>query len=367
MKITTNKLMSLSLAAAALMAASSCTNGDVSFPDNNTTAVYFSHQYPVRTLELADDYEVDNSLDQAHKCAIGFAFAGSYKGAKASVDVKVDNSLCDDLYLDDAFTIPIKPMPESYYSIPSTHVDVNGEYKGEVVVEFKEAFFEDKLTPAVYDEKMDLQLPYGVYAIPIVMTNQTGVDQILAGEYNKEIYTTAPNRNSSKWIVAPKDFVLYCVNYTSKYSSVWLRSGKDVIDGKNSDRLFENKFTIDDEKVYLSTLGLLKVSMPVSYVYDSNLAPEELEIVLTFDNDKASTAKVTVSAPEGAAYTVEGTGSYTSGGAGKYWGDRDRDLITLEYTIKSGSHVYKTSDQLVYMRSGLHYNSPLRTYYKLDF
>ncbi len=363
MKIT-NKFMSLSLAAAALMAVSSCKNSDISFPDFEYSSVYFSNQTPIRTIELGEDYEVDNTLDNEHKFRIGAAFGGSYGTKNVTVDFVVDESLCDGLYLNDEFTIPVKPMPKEYYHIEGSQIKINKDYKGFVDVTLNPAFFEDPIACANIDVKQVaskmMQLPLGCYVIPLRITGQTGVDKILTGEYNTEDHPNgAPSRVATEdWTVAPQDYTLFAVNFMSKYSGAWLRSGIDVINGvEDKSRKTTNKYTIDDEVVYCNTLGLKSVKMPVSYVYDPTLAPEEFEIVLTFDNDNSANANCTVSAPEGAAYTVSGTGKYVEHGAGKYWGNKDRDLITLEYTIKSGSNEYKTSDQLVMQRRCLVYNT----------
>ncbi len=113
----------------------------------------------------------------------------------------------------------------------------------------------------------------------------------------------------------------------------------------------KNEFQFDETKItYLSTLSLSKVKMNTpGYTYDPAQPAESVEIVLTI----ADNGDITVSAPEGAAYTVSGTGKYTKGGAGKYWGANVRDLINLDYKVVSGANTYETKDQLVSVRRGI--------------
>ena len=53
-----------------LMFFSACENQDWSFPDYGKTTVYFSYQYPVRTIVLGNDETFDNTVDNQHKCII---------------------------------------------------------------------------------------------------------------------------------------------------------------------------------------------------------------------------------------------------------------------------------------------------------
>lgn len=352
MKIT-NRLMSLSLAAAALMAVSSCKNSDIEFPDNTTKTVYFGNQYPVRTLVMGEDNDVDLTLDNKWQCKIGATFGGSYTGKDYSVTVDVDETLLENLYLDAAATVPVKALDPSYYTITKT-ANFGGSFYGYFDVQLNEKFFEDPNTAAVLDDKGTMIYPNGLYVIPLVITSQNGADAILSGQYDTDVFPSAPARTKTDdWKVAPKDFTLYAVNYINEQSGFWLQSGTDVVNGTTVDRTVKNEFVIEDKVVYLSTVNLKKVKMKTpEYTYDVSLPAESVEIELTF----ADNGDVTVSAPDGAAYTVSGTGKYTKKGAGKYWGNKDRDLITLEYTVKSGANTYKTSDKLVSQRRGIKFN-----------
>lgn len=357
MKIT-NKLMSLSLAAAALLAASSCKNSDIEFDDFDYTTVYFANQTPIRTLVLGEDFAADNSLDNKHMCKIGTTFGGAYNGKKITVDVDIDNSLLKNVYFDDKKANPVEAMPQDYYNLKSKQMNFNGGFQGFIEVELTDKFFQDPKCFAVIDPSTHkMGLPDGGYVIPLVIKSQSGCDSILRGAYDHDIHPDAPSRsNAGSWDVAPMDYTLFCINYVNKFSGFWLRSGKDDINGTSNSREVENKFTIDDEVTYLATKGLLKVELTPKYIYDATVGAVAFPVVLTFNGD-GNSADCTVSAPEGAAYTVTGTGSFQKGGAGKYWGDRDRDMITLNYTITSGENTFKTTDKLVSQRRGITFNA----------
>ena len=348
--------MSLSLAAAALMAVSSCKNGDISFPDYDTYTVYFGNQTPVRTIVLGEDNDVDLTNDNNHVCQIGAVFGGSYSGKNITVNVEVDNSLCDNVYLDEACTIPVKPLPADYYELSSTTMKFGGNFNGYIDVKLTDKFFADENTMAIIDDKSDMVFPNGLYVIPVKMVSQTGADAILTGE----AFTsgTHPRTQSTAWSVLPKDYTLYAVNYVCQYSGFWLRSGSDVVNGKsNTSRQVQNKYTIDDEVVYLSTKSISKVSYKAEIKDDAGKPIAKPEVVVDFANGS-------VSAPAGASYTISGgTASYTKYGAGKYWGDKDRDLINVEFTYTDGTNTCKVTDKLVSQRRGVKYNE-FKIYYK---
>ena len=120
----------------------SCKSGDPTFPDyEGGTTVYFPYQYPVRTIVLGDD-EYDLTLDHAHKCQIKATFGGSYNGSDGSIQVAVDESLCDNLFFEDGVT-PVKPMPSSYYQLSTTTLSFNGTMNGTTEVQLTDAFFND--------------------------------------------------------------------------------------------------------------------------------------------------------------------------------------------------------------------------------
>ena len=150
----------------------SCYNADHEFPDfEGGTKAYFAYQNPVRTLVLGNDI-YDNTLDNEHKCRIWATMGGAYAGRNATVNVVVDESLCDNLwFLDDGgyASLRVTPMPEKYYKLLSNSISYNGDARGYVEVQFSDDFFNDP--DAIKN----------TYVIPLRMTGVTGIDAILSG------------------------------------------------------------------------------------------------------------------------------------------------------------------------------------------
>ena len=180
----------------------SCYNSDKEFPDyEGGTTAYFAYQDPVRTLILGNDI-YDNTLDNAHKCQIWATMGGAYSGRDAYVEIAVDESLCDNLYFVDEggnATAPVLPLPSSYYNLASNVIPYNGDSRGNVEVQFTDAFFNDE------------KAVENTYVIPLVMRGVRGIDHILSGTPREGL---SPSRtNTEDWDVLAKDYVLYCVKY----------------------------------------------------------------------------------------------------------------------------------------------------------
>lgn len=337
MKIN-NKLIALTVAGASMLVAS-CDSADRDFPDyEGGVSVYFPYQTPVRTLVLGTD-EYDTSLDHAHKCKIGATMGGAYNGRNIVVDIEVDNDLVKGM-------TNVVAMPTDYYSLSDGQIKFNGEMSGFVEVQLTDKFFADPKSVA------------NNYVIPVVMKSQKGADYILAGEYDKAIYSEVPSRFSDVWSVKPKDYVLYCVKYQNKYTAYYSRCGKYTINGgaefqkpcaedftgvKDAD-LFDP--VIDGDDCQVRTASLTKALYTPGYTGDR--APFNCELELTFADN--GTCTVSTSA-EG--YTVTGTGKFTEQGAKKAWGDKDRDIIEIEFTVVKGTDKLTAKESLVWKRSGV--------------
>lgn len=297
----------------------SCENGDQSFDDfEGGTTAYFAYQYPVRTIVLGDD-EYDTTLDKAHKCQIWATFGGSYNGSNGSVQIAVDESLCNNLTFEDG--TPVKPMPSSYYQLATTTLNFNGTFNGITDVQLTDAFFNDP------------EAVQNTYVIPVVMTSQTGFGKILTGELKEG--ATAVRTDASAWDVAPKDYVLYCVKFQNKYSGWWLTNGSTS--------------TADIEKaktVEIRTKSLNSCVYTVSYQEGSDLY--QADLLLTFNGDNCTISSLT----EGV--TASGNGSWGDDTEKKAWGDKDRDGMELNYTVDFGAgHQYSTHEKMVWQRSGV--------------
>ena len=289
----------------------SCKNGDVEFDDyEGGTTVYFAYQTPVRTIVLGDD-EYDTTLDKAHKCKIMATFGGSYNESNGSVQVAVDPTLADGLTFEDG--TPVKVMPESYYQLATTSWSFNNSMNGGSEVQLTDAFFNDP--DAVKN----------TYVIPLVITGQTGFGRILSGtlkEGGQPVRTDA-----SQWEVQPMDYVLYCVKYQNKYTGYWLTNGT----------------TSTDNIEKAATRQIVTKSLSQA-VYKTSVNDQDIDLLLTFD---ASDKCVITSATAG--MTATGNGQWTDDGAKKSWGNKDRDLLELNYTV-NGTTV---NEKLIWQRSGV--------------
>lgn len=280
----------------------SCENGDWEFPDYGTTTVYFAQQSPIRTITLGDDV-YDTTLDNEHKCKIMAVMGGVYEnGTDRIIDIKVDNSLCDNLYYADGNKV--EPMPVNYYSLASDRITIpSGEMMGGVEVQLNDAFFNDP------------QSIKTTYVVPVLMTGVQNADAILD----------------------KKNYTLYAIKYKNKWDGYWLSRGTDVIDDNGTVTTVERKaeFIEKDEVRTLTTAAYKQVIYPVStvvrvYGNDGVLSNKTLtcNLLLTFnDNDQCTIT----SATEG--ITASGTGTWTYQGAKKAWGDKDRDELKLNYEV----------------------------------
>ena len=293
-----------------------CKNGDASFDDfEGGTTVYFPYQYPVRTIVLGDD-DYDTSLDKAHQCQIKATFGGSYNGTNGSVTVAVDPTLVNNLTFEDG--TPVKAMPDSYYSLSTTNLAFNGTFNGTTTVQLTDAFFNDP--DAVKN----------TYVIPLVMTGQTGFGKILAGELNEG--ATAVRTDESAWAVKPMDYILYCVKFQNKYTGWWLTNGDTSIDN------IEKAGTVE-----------IKTRSLTQSIYTVTNEGKSADLRLTFDgSDNCTISSLTD------GVTATGTGKFTDQGAKKSWGDKDRDLMELNYTVNfSDGTSFSKNEKLVWQRSGV--------------
>ena len=304
----------------ALMASfTACENGDQTFDDyEGGTTAYFAYQSPVRTIVLGDD-EYDTTLDKAHKLKILATFGGSYNGRNATVNVAVDNSLCDNLTFADG--TPVKAMPKEYYQLSTTAFNFNGGMQGGTEVQLTDDFFKD---------------PYAVkntYVIPLVMQNQTGFDRIATGTLKEG--KTGSRTNASIWETAPRDYVMYCVKYQNKYSGWWLTNHNTSTD--NIEKA---------SKVQITTRTLNSSVYTVEFQEGSNILKADL--LLTFDDKENCTI---TSLTEGVKAT--GSGSWADNGIHS-WNNKDRDLMELNAEITFAGGVKKNlNEKLVWWRSGV--------------
>lgn len=333
----------------------SCKNGDIEFPDyEKGTTAYFAYQYPVRTIVLGDD-EYDTTGDKAGIFHIKSTFGGSYNGSNGSITVAVAPTLCDNLTFEDG--TPVKVMPREYYDLKETTWNYNGTMNGQSEVQLTEAFFND---PDAVNQ---------TYVIPLVIVSQTGFARILTGTLKED---GSPIRtDASQWDVQPMDFVLYCVNFQNKYSGYWLTNGNTSTDNIEKAGNVQIKCRSLKESVYtVSYQGDY-----VQYKRDKNgdIVKDEsgnpvtetvskmftADMLLAFNGDIYSTEDNCTISSLNDGINVTGSGTWTDDGEKKSWGDKDRDLMELNYTVNFGQDElgntiqFSTHEKLVWYRSGI--------------
>lgn len=302
---------------------SACENQDWSFPDYGKTSVYFAYQYPLRTIVLGNDETFDNTLDNQHKCIIKATMGGVYNnGTNPTVDITVDNSLCDNWNFKDGGKVVA--MPADYYKLSSDKIVIKeGQISGGVEVQLTDAFFADPKSIET------------TYVIPLVMSNVQNADSILSGVPSVE----NPVRGViSDWNVAPKDYILYAVKYVNPWDGVYLRRGTDLFTkgGITSTIVRHNQYVEKDEVCEFTTLSLNKAQ------WAWKAGKNTWNLILTFnENNECSLSSDTPGCK------VSGSGKYVEKGEKNSFNHKDRDVLYLDYTVDLDSVMYVTKDTLV--------------------
>ena len=271
--------------------------------------------------------------DRQHKCAIYATMGGAYGGRDITIDIAVDNTLCDNLFFEDG--TPVLPMPSTYYTLAGDKISYNGEHWGNVEVQLTDAFFADEKALGCN------------YVIPVVMKGQTGADRILTGtpliEGDKPVRT-----NSDYWSVLPKDYVLYCVKYMNPWHASYLRRGIDKITENGTVTTSERhaQSVEKDEVCGITTRSLNTAVFPISTT-STNGTTVNCDLLLTFNDDNECTI---TSGTTGVSAT--GSGMFVEDGEKNSWGNKDRDAIYLEYDVDFGFKQIATKDTLVLQTRG---------------
>ena len=282
------------------VAFTACENDDQDFDDyEGGTSVYFSYQYPVRTIMLGDGGEVDNTSDNAHKFTVYATTGGTYESFDFKVQVSVDETLCNNLYYEDGTAV--KALPQSYYQLSSSTSTYVGKFLSGVEVQLTDAFFADPASLTT------------TYVLPLVMTGQTGADRILSGTV-ADGYTAPARTNSSAWSETPKDYTMVCLKYVNDWEGYYLVKG-------TATEL--EKCTI----VHVVTTSL------TTCTYTNK---DGVTMTLTFSGNNCTIS-------DGA----EGSGSYVAN-SGEVWGQKERAALNLQYTAGGTSY----NETLVAQRRG---------------
>ena len=310
-----------------MLTLTACHNQEIDYPDYKYTTVYFAYQSPVRTLVLGSDYEYDNSLDTAHQCMIYATMGGVYSNTvNRTLDIAVDNTLCNKLTFTTATGNAVLPMPSSYYTLASSQIVIpSGSIMGGIKVQLTDAFFADTLATSTN------------YVIPLRITKVANADSILSG---KALVSNPNLFVSTDWSTLPKDYILYCVKYKNPWDAVYLRRGIET--GSDTTVIYHQKYVENDQVVSTAvTKSLKQLYLTLNAKTKGNISLP-FTLLLTFDNS----GKCTVTQPAGTSnQTITGSGSYLKNG--DEWGNVKRDVLYLKYNLQSGSINHTMTDTLV--------------------
>ena len=330
-------LLYIGMASLFLGAMASCESGTNEFADFDYSTVYFANQFAERTLELGEDEFVDNSMDNEHKVSIKAAWGGGYTNRRnVTIDVEVDESLCDRLYFQGTDT-PVTPMPSNYYTLASNQINIpEGQVSGGVEVQLTDAFFADEKTTGNY------------YAIPLRMLHVEGADSILQGTAAVENPTLT---NTGDWTTQPKNYVLYAIKYVNEWHGEYLRRGMDQItaNGTTTSTYLGEQYIEDDEVVYMTTQNLTGSILALS-AHDQAGNLVNYNVNLRFADDGSCTLS---SMTDG--ITVTGNGKFVKDGEKNSLGGKDRDALYLDYRVnfENLNMQYATTDTLVLRTRGV--------------
>src|SRR5690606_41327505 len=92
--------------------------------------VYFANQYPLSTLVLGKDPQVDLTLDNQHKVKITSTIGGVYSNSiDRIINIEVDESLCEGVLFDDGSDL--EALPNEYYTLDSNQKAIKaGSFTG---------------------------------------------------------------------------------------------------------------------------------------------------------------------------------------------------------------------------------------------
>lgn len=296
---------------AILLTTMSC-NKDREFSDYDYQTVYFAYQYPIRTITLGEDLNVNTDLDNAYKCKVFAATGGVYYSKQdVSIKVAVDQTLLGNGLLFDAEhgAADVMPLPDKYFKLASDNIVIpKGAIAGGVEVQLTDAFFNDPLAVK------------NAYVLPLRITEVTNADSILAG----------------------KGYVLYAIKYVNPWHGNYLRRGTDVFTGNLNQTIQRHKQYVEQDEVNkISTRSLKQSELPLTFK-DKDGNNVSCTLLLNFDDN----GKCTVSSAT-ANVTATGNGSFVKKGEKNSWGAKDRDALYLSYDVNiAGMHV-ATKDTLV--------------------
>lgn len=337
-----NSVLTVLIAMSVITLLTSCQNQDWDFPDYEYQSVYFSYQYPVRTIILGD-YNFNNELDNNHQFKVMATTGGVYaNGNDVRIDYEIDPSMVTGFNFEGSGN-PIQALPTNYFELMDNSDQLiipKGELAGGVTVQLTDAFFED---PDAFNT---------TFVLPVRMISVANADTILQGT-PKEIVDNPRRGVAGDWDVQPKDFTFYAVKYINQFDGFYLRRGEDVFtneDGDSETYVRHAESVVKDEVVELDTQSLSQVAFPFT-IQDSD--GNNINIALLLDVDDQGNITLTDDSPD---YTVSGSGTFVNKSESQEsWGGESRNAIYLDYEInwdQSQRHV-ETADTLVMRDRGI--------------
>ena len=306
----------------------SCENFNIDHPDFDYTSGFFPYQFPVRTLVLGD-YIYDNTNDNAHKFVVSVAMGGVYKNEKdREFEIEVDNNLCNNILFKSGGD-PIKALPSNYYTLSSTNKIIipKGKMNGGIEVQLTDAFFADPLAIK------------NTYVVPIRLKGSNDVDSMLVGSFTNP---SSDPRIATQWNVAPKNFTMFAVKYINEYHGTYFHYGassvKDAANAVVENTTYSTTYIENNSTIKLVTTGRNQVSLSTNF--HSVIMTGTYNMLLNFNGNNC-----TITAAPGSPYTITGTGEFKS--KVYNWGNKERDGITLKYTVSNATNKYEADEVLV--------------------
>jgi len=307
------------------------------FEDYDFNAVYFPHQFPVRTISLGEDF-FDNSNDRDHTFEIGVVIGGMYENTSEwTVYFEVDESLADSLLTSNGDTI--RALPSSYYSLSNNeYITIpEGSFNGTIEVQLTDAFFEDTMATGVQ------------YVVPLRITD-TDADSILSGDPKASV-PDPDIRFEGDWNsgATPKNFTLFGVKFINDMHGDFLYRGYDLktFNGKTIDTtITRTDYLVDSEIWSLRTSALNAVQTNAVSFHISSDGLYKMELLLNNDNT------ISIKPLEGSLiepYQTGANGTSTFVQDGAEWGGKPRDVMYLNYSYMEGGVLeHFVNDTLVF-------------------
>jgi len=308
-----------------------CQNRERIYPDFDYTTAYFPYQYPVRTLVMGD-YYFDNTRDKELKFLISATMGGVYKNTEdRKIEFVIDESLTENLYIGDK---RILPLPRRYYTLSheSEIVIPKGELAGGVEVRLTEDFLKDSLSIGHLGTR---------YVVPVRIVH-ADTDSLLTGQAavgNPDV------RVETDWVLKPRNFTLFGINYVNEYHGKYLLRGKSEVsmDGTLVEtNVYRQKYVEKDEVVEVNTSSGNSIVYRHRIVRANTSSPGDFEILATFDEN----GNGTVTSTDASAFGVTGTARFAKNT--EIWGGEQRNAIYLDYKVTEGELTHTAKDTLVF-------------------